>query len=64
MSTHRFTPDLLASLLSIPPSKTLLRRHLSLHFRDLVGADAVRTKREAAEEPGHQVRYQEFVIQD
>ena len=29
----KFTADLLASLLSIPNSKTLLRRHLSLHFQ-------------------------------
>jgi hypothetical protein len=32
----RFTADLLAGLLSIPSSKTLLRRHLSLRFNDLV----------------------------
>ena len=29
----RFTADLFASLLSIPAYKTLLRRHLGLHFR-------------------------------
>ena len=29
----RFTADLFASLLSIPANKTLLRRHLGLHFR-------------------------------
>ena len=28
-----FTSELLAALLSIPPAKTLLRRHLNLHFR-------------------------------
>lgn len=32
----RFTADLLAALLSIPANKTLLRRHLSLRFSDLV----------------------------
>ena len=29
----RFTGELLASLLSIPTSKTLLRRHLAIHFK-------------------------------
>ncbi len=51
----RFTPDLLASLLSIPPAKTLLRRHLALHFRDLVGSEAMKDKRSAEDEPGYQV---------
>merc|ERR1712107_393057 len=32
----RFTADLLASLLSIPTSKSLLRRHLSIHVRPCV----------------------------
>ena len=32
----RFTSDLLAGLLSIPASKTLLRRHLNLRFCELV----------------------------
>ena len=31
----RFTAELFASLLSIPANKTLLRRHLGLHFRYL-----------------------------
>nr|CAD7431550.1 unnamed protein product [Timema monikensis] len=43
----RFTADLLASLLSIPPSKTLLRRHLSTHFKELLGRDCIQEKREA-----------------
>jgi hypothetical protein len=43
----RFTTDLLASLLSIPPSKTLLRRHLSTHFKELLGRDCIQEKREA-----------------
>jgi hypothetical protein len=47
----RFTSELFASLLSIPSSKTLLRRHLGLHFRDLIGRDVVQEKRTAEEEP-------------
>ncbi len=47
----RFTAELFASLLSIPASKTLLRRHLSLHFRDLVGREVMQEKRAAEEEP-------------
>merc|ERR1712020_397824 len=31
----RFTADLLATLLSIPSNKTLLRRHLNIHFKEL-----------------------------
>lgn len=38
---------LLASLLSIPPSKTLLRRHLSTHFKELLGRECIQEKREA-----------------
>ena len=37
----KFTADFLATLLSIPSNKTLLRRHLNLHFKDLVGKDTV-----------------------
>ena len=29
----RFTAEILAGILSIPPAKTLLRRHLSLHIK-------------------------------
>ena len=29
----KFTSEILAGILSIPPSKTLLRRHLSLHIK-------------------------------
>ena len=29
----KFTAEILAGILSIPPSKTLLRRHLSLHIK-------------------------------
>ncbi|CAM9554109.1 unnamed protein product [Lampetra planeri] len=42
----RFSVETLASLLSIPPSKTLLRRHLSTSFSLLVGREAQRAKRE------------------
>lgn len=49
----RFTADLLATLLSIPPSKTLLRRHLSTHFKDLVGRHVIGEKREAEATPGY-----------
>ena len=37
---NRVTAELMASLLSIPTSKSLLRRHLSLHFKDLLGPEA------------------------
>ena len=41
----RFNDDLLASLLSIPTNKTLLRRHLSIHFKELVGKEVISEKR-------------------
>jgi hypothetical protein len=37
MLEPKFNAELLASILSIPGSKTLLRRHLSIHFASLVG---------------------------
>lgn len=43
----KFTSELLATLLSIPPSKTLLRRHLNTHFKELLGRDVIQEKREA-----------------
>ena len=49
----RFTAELLASLLSIPGSKTLLRRHLTVHFRDLVGREVMQRKREAEDDPNY-----------
>lgn len=49
----RFTAELLASLLSIPPSKTLLRRHLSTHFKELLGKEAIQSKRQAEAALGH-----------
>ncbi|XP_015595925.1 liprin-beta-1 isoform X2 [Cephus cinctus] len=42
----RFTSELLATLLSIPPVKTLLRRHLTTHFNQLLGREVVQHKRE------------------
>jgi UPF0716 family protein affecting phage T7 exclusion len=49
-----FTSDLLAALLSIPSHKTLLRRHLNLHFCDLVGKSVMQSKRKAETQPNHQ----------
>ncbi len=37
MYEPRFNDELFATILSIPASKTLLRRHLSIHFKELVG---------------------------
>lgn len=42
----RFTTELMAAILSIPPSKTLLRRHLTTHFNEILGRDVVQHKRE------------------
>ena len=53
-----------AAILSIPSSKTLLRRHLSLRFNDLVGKDVMQTKRDAEREAHFQVKpwlYSNFV---
>ncbi|CAL4121838.1 unnamed protein product, partial [Meganyctiphanes norvegica] len=50
----RFTSELLAAILSIPSSKTLLRRHLNTHFKELVGQTTVQEKRELQVSPGHQ----------
>ena len=41
----RFDDVLLADLLSIPSNKTLLRRHLSIHFKEVVGRDIIQRKR-------------------
>ncbi|XP_070553834.1 LOW QUALITY PROTEIN: liprin-beta-1-like [Ptychodera flava] len=46
-----FTAETLASLLMIPPNKTLLRRHLTTHYVALVGADCQAKKREAEQNP-------------
>jgi len=50
----RFTAELLAGVLSIPASKTLLRRHLSLHLKDLLGPDVIQEKREEEGQPNYQ----------
>lgn len=49
----RFTSELLASLLSIPSGKTLLRRHLNTHFKELVGRSVVQEKRELEASSGY-----------
>ncbi|KAJ3612497.1 hypothetical protein NHX12_020772 [Muraenolepis orangiensis] len=43
----------LALLLNIPPSKTLLRRHLATHFHLLVGPEAQRSKQDSLENPDY-----------
>ncbi|CAH8532999.1 unnamed protein product [Schistosoma margrebowiei] len=40
----RFTPDLLADILRIPPVKSLVRRHLTNKFIELVGLDIWKRK--------------------
>ena len=49
----RFTAELFATILSIPPNKTLLRRHLSTHFVALIGNSTQQKKREHEQQPGH-----------
>ncbi|XP_053719085.1 liprin-beta-1 isoform X1 [Synchiropus splendidus] len=49
----RFNVEALALLLNIPPSKTLLRRHLATHFQLLVGTEAQRLKQEGLENPDY-----------
>ncbi|CAB4058969.1 unnamed protein product [Lepeophtheirus salmonis] len=43
----RFDDEVLASILSIPSSKTLLRRHLSIRFKELVGKEVMQEKPES-----------------
>lgn len=50
----RFTATLLADLLSIPASKTLLRRHLNTHFKELLGMEIIQAKREFENTLGYQ----------
>ncbi|OWK03829.1 PPFIBP1, partial [Cervus elaphus hippelaphus] len=45
--------ETMAQLLNIPPSKTLLRRHLATHFNLLIGAEAQHQKRDAMELPDY-----------
>ncbi|XP_008192368.1 liprin-beta-2 isoform X2 [Tribolium castaneum] len=49
----KFTAELLATLLSIPPGKTLLRRHLKTHFNELLGKEIIQEKREAESTMGY-----------
>ncbi|XP_057411971.1 liprin-beta-1 isoform X3 [Balaenoptera acutorostrata] len=49
----RFNVETMAQLLNIPPSKTLLRRHLATHFNLLIGAEAQHQKRGAMELPDY-----------
>lgn len=49
----RFTAELFASILSISPAKTLLRRHLSTHFVVLIGNNTQAKKREYEQQPGY-----------
>ncbi|XP_055900833.1 liprin-beta-1-like isoform X3 [Biomphalaria glabrata] len=49
----RFNSELFAVLLSIPPSKTLLRRHLNTHFISLIGPETQTRKREHESQPGY-----------
>ncbi|XP_059062004.1 liprin-beta-1 isoform X2 [Achroia grisella] len=50
----RFTAELLAALLNIPASKTLLRRHLTQRFNELLGRDVIQQKRNAEQTLGYQ----------
>lgn len=50
----RFNSTVLADILSIPSSKTLLRRHLNTHFIDLIGAENQMIKRETEIKPNYQ----------
>ena len=47
MLEPKFTVEHLASILNIPTSKTLLRRHLTAHFVNLVGKEVSEMKSEA-----------------
>uniref|UniRef100_A0A8B9HPU4 PPFIA binding protein 1a n=1 Tax=Astyanax mexicanus TaxID=7994 RepID=A0A8B9HPU4_ASTMX len=49
----RFNVESMALLLNIPPSKTLLRRHLATHFHLLIGGEAQRLKQECLENPDY-----------
>ncbi|XP_028440693.1 liprin-beta-2b isoform X2 [Perca flavescens] len=53
MLEPRFNSDTLAMLLNIPTQKTLLRRHLTTNFNNLVGAQAHQEKKEYTEAVGY-----------
>ena len=48
-----FNADLFATLLSIPAVKTLLRRHISIKFKQLIGNDLCRQKRDFECQPNY-----------
>lgn len=50
----RFTDALLADLLSIPSTKTLIRRHLFMQFKELLGSEIIQRKRQAETTLGYQ----------
>lgn len=52
MLEPRFNADSLATLLNILPQKTLLRRHITTNFNNLVGSEAQQEKREFMEALG------------
>ena len=47
MLEPRFTAESMATLLSIPTGKKLLRRHLATHFESLVGPACMKVKETA-----------------
>ncbi|KPP58993.1 hypothetical protein Z043_123132, partial [Scleropages formosus] len=49
----RFNVETMALLLNIPPTKTLLRRHLATHFNLLIGSEAQQLKQECLEGPDY-----------
>ncbi|XP_072551821.1 liprin-beta-1b isoform X5 [Salminus brasiliensis] len=51
----RFNVETMALLLNIPPSKTLLRRHLATHFNLLIGSEAQQLKQDWLENPDYAV---------
>lgn len=50
----RFNATVLADILSIPASKTLLRRHLTALFLDLIGSQMAKLKKDAQSAAGYQ----------
>ena len=50
---NSFNSDLFATLLSIPVSKTLLRKHISTKFHDLIGEELCKTKTEHEDQPNY-----------
>lgn len=50
---NAFNADLFATLLSIPTNKTLLRRHISAKFKQLIGDELSKTKRDYECQPNY-----------